>query len=72
MTAKIKHWDKLKQDIERGKQGLNTGIPFEGFTTLSDHIKNIQPGRYDLIFAGTSVQVSVKLHLSIQLMYMGL
>ncbi len=55
MTAKIKHWDKLKQDIERGKQGLNTGIPFEGFTTLSDHIKNIQPGRYDLIFAGTSV-----------------
>lgn len=53
--AKIKYWDKLKNNIERGKQGLNRGIPFQGFTTLSNHIKNIQPGRYDLIFAGTSV-----------------
>lgn len=53
--AKIKYWDKLKHNIERGKQGLNKGIPFQGFTTLSNHIKNIQPGRYDLIFAGTSV-----------------
>lgn len=53
--AKIKYWDKLKQNIERGKQGLNTGIPFHGFTTLSNHIKNIRQGRYDLIFAGTSV-----------------
>lgn len=55
MTAKIKYWDKLKESIERGKRGLNTGIPFQGFTTLSNHIKNIQPGRYDLVFAGTSV-----------------
>lgn len=53
--TKIKYWDRLKTSIERGKQGLNTGIPFQGFTTLSKHIKNIQQGRYDLIFAGTSV-----------------
>lgn len=53
--AKIKYWDRLKNQIERGKQGLNTGIPFNNFTTLSDHIKNIQQGRYDLIFAGTGI-----------------
>jgi replicative DNA helicase len=53
--AKIKYWDRLKSSIERGKEGLNTGIPFQGFTTLSKQIKNIQQGRYDLIFAGTSV-----------------
>jgi replicative DNA helicase len=53
--AKIKYWDKLKEEIARGKRGLNTGIPFSGFTTLSKHIKNIQQGRYDLIFAGTSI-----------------
>lgn len=53
--AKIKYWDKLKEEIARGKKGLNTGIPFSGFTTLSKHIKNIQQGRYDLVFAGTSV-----------------
>ena len=53
--AKIKYWDKLKEEIARGKLGLNTGIPFSGFTTLSKHIKNIQQGRYDLIFAGTSI-----------------
>lgn len=53
--AKIKYWDRLKVSIERGKQGLNTGIPFGNFTTLSDHIMNIQQGRYDLIFAGTGI-----------------
>ena len=53
--AKIKYWDKLKTSIARGEQGLNTGIPFQGFTSLSKHIKNIQQGRYDLVFAGTSV-----------------
>lgn len=53
--AKIRYWDRLKSQIERGKQGLNTGIPFAGFTTLSKHVKNIQQGRYDLIFAGTGV-----------------
>lgn len=53
--AKIKYWDRLQKKIERGKSGLNTGIPFDGFTSLSDHIKNIQQGRYDMVFAGTSV-----------------
>jgi len=53
--AKIKYWDKLKEKIERGKQGLNTGIPFSNFRTLSSQIKNIQQGRYDLIFAGTGI-----------------
>jgi replicative DNA helicase len=53
--AKVKYWDRLKKEIERGEQGLNTGIPFEGFTTLSDHIQNIQQRRYDLIFAPTSI-----------------
>jgi len=50
-----KIWTNLKQNIDRGKQGLNTGIPFEGFTTLSNQICNIQQGRFDLIFAGTGV-----------------
>lgn len=53
--TKIKYWDRLKEQIERGKQGLNTGIPFAGFTTLSTQIQNIQQSRYDLIYAGTSV-----------------
>lgn len=53
--SKIKYWDRLKDQIERGKQGLNTGIPFYGFTTLSDYIMNIQQGRYDLVFANTGV-----------------
>lgn len=52
--GKIKYWDRLKEKIERGKLGLNTGIPFQGFETLSNHIKNIQQGRYDLVAAGTS------------------
>jgi replicative DNA helicase len=53
--SKIDYWKKLQEQIERGKQGLNTGIPFSGFTTLSDQIDNIQQARYDLIFAGTGV-----------------
>lgn len=53
--SKINYWDNLKKQIERGKQGLNTGIPFNNFTTLSEYIMNIQQGRYDLIFAGTGV-----------------
>ena len=52
--GKIKYWDRLKEKIERGKKGLNTGIPFQGFESLSNHIKNIQQGRYDLVAAGTS------------------
>ena len=53
--AKVKYWDRLKKEIERGEQGLNTGIPFDGFNTLSNHIRNIQQRRYDLIFAPTSI-----------------
>jgi replicative DNA helicase len=53
--AKIRYWDRLKSQIERGKQGLNTGIPFAGFNTLSKHVMNIQQGRYDLVFANSSV-----------------
>lgn len=53
--AKVKYWDKLKEQIDRGKQGLNTGIPFAGFSSLSSHINNIQQRRYDLIFAPTSI-----------------
>jgi replicative DNA helicase len=53
--AKVKYWDRLNDQIERGKKGLNTGIPFDGFGTLSNHIRNIQQGRYDMVFAGTSV-----------------
>jgi len=55
MAKKIKYWNRLSHQIDRGKKGLNTGIPFYGFTTLSDQIMNIQQGRYDLVFAGTSV-----------------
>lgn len=58
----MKYWDSLKNQIERGKKGLNTGIPFKNFTTLSNHIKNIQQGRYDLIFAGTGVGKSAFLN----------
>lgn len=53
MSKKI--WDRLKHQIERGKKGLNTGIPFQGFSTLSEYICNIQQGRYDVIFAGTGI-----------------
>jgi len=53
--AKVDYWKKLQEQIARGKKGLNTGIPFSGFTTLSDQIDNIQQGRYDLIFAGTGI-----------------
>lgn len=53
--AKIRYWDRLKEEIARGEKGLNRGIPFAGFTTLSDHINNIQQRRYDLIFAPTSI-----------------
>jgi hypothetical protein len=53
--TKINYWEKLKEQIERGKKGLNTGIPFQNFDTLSDQIDNIQQRRYDTIFAGTGV-----------------
>ena len=46
-------WNNLKQNIKNGLEGKNQGIPFRGFTTLSDYVCNIQPGRYDLIFAAS-------------------
>lgn len=52
-----KIWSKLKNQINRGKQGLNTGLPMGSFTTLSKYICGIQQGRYDLIFAGTSIGI---------------
>jgi replicative DNA helicase len=45
--------NKFDEQIARGEKGLNTGIPFKGFTTLSDYICNVQQGRMDTIFAET-------------------
>lgn len=53
--AKQNWLSPLKKDIERGRQGLNRGIPMKGFGTLSNYICNIQQGRYDVIFGGTSI-----------------
>lgn len=53
--AKYNWFSNLKNEIARGQQGLNRGIPMEGFGTLSQYICNIQQGRYDLIFGGTSI-----------------
>ncbi len=50
-----KIWSKLKSQIKRGTQGLNKGLPMGKLTTLSKYICGIQQGRYDLIFAGTSI-----------------
>lgn len=55
MSTSKKIWDSLKSTIQRGVEGKNKGIPFDGFTTFSNYICNIQQGRYDLIFAGTGV-----------------
>lgn len=55
MEKKKGFWDKLQEQIDRGKQGLNHGIPMQGFDTLSKYICNIQQGRYDAIFAGTGI-----------------
>jgi hypothetical protein len=44
---------KFDQQVARGEKGLNTGIPFKGFTTLSDYICNIQQGRVDTVFGET-------------------
>lgn len=45
--------EKFNEQVARGEKGLNTGIPFKGFTTLSDYICNIQQGRLDTVFAET-------------------
>lgn len=45
-------WKQFIQKIEDGRDGKNVGLPM-GFDRLSDHICNIQQGRYDLIGGAT-------------------
>lgn len=45
-------WNSFMNKIDEGKLGLNRGLPM-GFDRLSDHISNIQQGRYDLIGGAT-------------------
>lgn len=47
---KIKN--RFWQEVERGKQGLNEGLPM-GFNRLTKVICNVQKGRYDLWGGGT-------------------
>lgn len=46
------YWDRFEEEIRRGMQGLNVGIPI-GFDTVARHLANIQPARYDLIGGAT-------------------
>lgn len=41
----MRFYDVLIEDIERGEQGLNIGLPF-GFPRLTEYIPNIQQGTY--------------------------
>lgn len=50
--TKIKVWDDLKKEIERGKEGYNVGLTM-GFERLTSHVCNIQQGRYDTIGGAT-------------------
>jgi len=45
-------WKTFKDRIDEGRLGRNRGLPM-GFDRLSDHISNIQQGRYDLIGGAT-------------------
>ncbi len=49
---KIKVWENLKEEINRGQKGYNVGLTM-GFERLSTHICNIQQGRYDTIGGAT-------------------
>jgi replicative DNA helicase len=42
----------IYQGIENGMMGLNVGLPM-GFDRFSEHVSNIQKGRYDLIAGAT-------------------
>lgn len=44
--------NRFWQEVERGKQGLNEGLPM-GFNRLTKVICNVQKGRYDLWGGGT-------------------
>lgn len=50
--AKINYWEKLKENINRGVQGYNKGLP-NGFPRLSKHISNIQQKRYTTVGGAT-------------------
>ncbi|MHA2182985.1 MAG: DnaB-like helicase C-terminal domain-containing protein [Promethearchaeota archaeon] len=49
---KIDYWGELKQNIQRGIDGLNKGLP-TGFERLNQHISNIQQKRYTTIGGAT-------------------
>ena len=50
--AKIDYWGQLKQNIQRGVDGYNIGLP-TGFNRLNTHISNIQQKRYTTIGGAT-------------------
>lgn len=41
----MRYFDVLVEDINRGQQGLNVGLPF-GFPRLTEYVPNIQQGTY--------------------------
>ena len=47
-------FDKVKNSIDRGREGLNVGLPM-GFNRLVEYLPNIQQRTYYLIGAGTKV-----------------
>lgn len=50
--AKIDYLKQVKDNINRGLQGLNAGLP-TGFTRLSNHISNLQQRRYITVGGAT-------------------
>ena len=50
--AKIDYWGELKNNIQRGVDGYNKGLP-TGFKRLNAHISNIQQKRYTTIGGAT-------------------
>jgi len=50
--AKINYLGILKEQIERGKQGLNKGLP-TGFNRLTEYISNVQPRKFITIGGAT-------------------
>jgi replicative DNA helicase len=50
--GKINYWAALKENIQRGIDGHNRGLP-NGFPRLSKHISNIQQKRYTTVGGAT-------------------
>jgi replicative DNA helicase len=50
--AKIKYLDILKNNIQRGIEGYNKGLPI-GFTRLSEYISNLQQRKYITVGGAT-------------------